>query len=170
MSYILEALGKAEQKRRADDDIPELSSALYEGKHLEVRPFWQTLLAWLGGFLIAFTLGALARPAIDRLFADAPTQAQSVLVNAAQTAPDQTPKEAPSVATKPADNPAPDGLSRFKLSVISWSDKPSKRFGMINNGVIHEGDVLPGDYKVVKIEKNHLRLRKAGETFHLWLQ
>lgn len=154
MSFLLDALGKADDDRRRAE-VPELrnfrrppSSPL--GRAL--RAF--VLLLVLG---LVFALGYFSRPYVDQLLAD--DQAEAVAAPAATVA--ETAVQLPAADTQTAE-------SKLELEVISWSPRQQARFAMIDGIVLHEGDELESGERLLEIENEAVVLQRAdGEIFRL---
>ena len=159
MSFLLDALGKADTDRRLSE-VPELSS---RRQTAAVSP-WLLALKWLALLLLAallFLAGYLARPMIE-----AKSSSVEVLpASEVKMKPVQTPEMV--VPTQTIIESVQN--SQHKLSVISYSDLPAVRFAMINGFVTHEGDVLATGEKIMKIEKQAVVLEKSGAETRLVL-
>lgn len=168
MSFLLDALGRADDDRRRKD-IPELHSRAIKYRSPWRYVFLGVLMAAL--LLLAFTLGYLLRPALDTtLFQEEPGPAAAPLA-AAQSSPAETaaPPQ-PVAAEKSADSAVkPDTAAKpgYELEVISYAAEPSARFAMINGIVVHEGDVLGGGERLSKIEKDAVVLDVSGRSVRI---
>ena len=60
--------------------------------------------------------------------------------------------------------PALDELFSCKLSAIAWDENPDQRLAVINDSVLHEGDLL-GGATVLRINPDHVVFSDRGEVF-----
>ncbi len=178
MSYILEALGKAE-KTRKQEHLTELASDLYRPSQRSAADRWLKGVLWVLVPLISFLLGYLARPYIERVHINidgAPTVNNTAATKTKQAKP--TPKlitsnaaveavleqrKSPEVTTQPVQQN--DAHTNLTVSVISFSDTATERFAMVNGVIVKEGDTLGSGERVVQIDKTSVLLDRLGQSF-----
>lgn len=167
MSFLLDALGKADHDRRRSE-VPELRSYNRASR----SPFLGVLrgLLLLCLLLIFFVFGYVTRPYLETtLFG----QTRVSLVGSPAPAIEE-PVEVPApnesdhtvaVASTAYDNFA----SKFELEVISYSESPAVRFVMINGSVIHEGEVLDTGEQLILIEPDAVVLLQGDREIRVGL-
>jgi hypothetical protein len=57
-----------------------------------------------------------------------------------------------------------DELFSYKLSAIAWDEDPDQRLAVINDRILHEGDLL-GGATVLRINPDHVVFSDRGEVF-----
>ena len=162
MSFLLDALGKADNDRRSAE-VPELRT--YNQGHRS--PFRRLLriLIWVSLVLLSFELGYFLRPYLEINLSGEPlaqkAEVSRMRSDVANVAP--TPEQAPPVVVAP-----PEVMARvLELEVISYSESPDVRFAMINGSLVHEGDVLDTGEHLIKIEPNAVVLDRAGKQIRI---
>jgi hypothetical protein len=63
-----------------------------------------------------------------------------------------------------SDMPSLDELFRCKLSAIAWDEKPDQRLAVLDDRILHEGDLL-GEATVLRINPDHVVFDHRGELF-----
>ena len=158
MSFLLDALGKADDDRRRAE-VPELRTYRHRKSSVLSRVGRGLLLLIL--VLGAFAGGYFARPWLDTAWSSGEvgkTAGTPAADNPAVTGP-------PAEEASPSDSlVAPAGL---ELEVISWSERPQARFAMINGAVVHEGDTLASGERLLRIEEDAVVLQQSGQTMRL---
>jgi len=167
MSFLLDALGKADDDRRRAE-VPELRT--YNQSHGfalggVARGF--ILLCLLLGF---FALGYFLRPYMETSWFARSGPGQDVpTVQSLEHAPDQIVAK-PSGTLSPEKKIAPETPIRtYALEVISYSDSPGERFVMINCEVVHEGGRLITGETLLSISPDAVVLESAGDQFRVGL-
>lgn len=153
MSFLLDALGKADYDRRRAE-VPELKNYNQDNK----RSLQRTLRAFvlMSLLLISFVLGYFLRPYLE------PILFEGSSVNAVNV-PETRDTQAKRDPTQVEQIAPPEVVARvLELEVISYSDVPAVRFAMINGVVAHEGDVLGTGERLLKIEPDAVVLDRAG--------
>jgi len=190
MSYILEALKKAEAERQRGA-VPTLQSlsAAPAAEAVEAKPllryalYGAVLLALLLlGLLIArwmTTTPAVPQPAVVQASAPAPMRVEPRVLPPPAPRVVEAPKPAVVVAPPVAAAPAsalvptlaelPDALRRslppLKLGGSMYSDQPAARMLIINSVVYHEGDALAPGLKLESIGLRKAQLSYQGQAF-----
>ena len=161
MSFLLDALGKADDDRRRAE-VPELRTYQRKDASLWARVGRALLLLVL--LLGAFAGGYLARPGLEGLWSpeQKPDSART-----ANTAPEPLAAVNKSLPVPASSPEAPATKSTLELEVISWSERPHARFAMINGAVVHEGDTLATGELLLRIEQNAVVLQQSDQTFRL---
>lgn len=163
MSFLLDALGKAETDRD-QGQIPELKTPVPRRKSPLNRALQIGLLLCL--LFASFVLGYIARPYLEKKTANVNLADQATISAAAVSKVVETP-DAPTIV-KPTIAAQADDHSII-LSAISFSDKPEIRFVMLNNSVMYEGDELATGERVVRIERHGVVLEKSGQQSRIGL-
>ncbi len=178
MSYILEALNKAETTRK-QENLSELPSGLYRPSTVSAPHRWLKRALFLLTLLLCFILGYVARPYIDNMqisFSKPESQVLTVIDPTAEPPKVALPKIVSSDARVEtvlqdlrlsAQEKLEPASTEPLLSVISYSADSTERFAMINNIILYEGDVLSSGEQLVQIDKNSVLLEKEGESFVL---
>lgn len=159
MSFLLDALGKADDDRRKAE-VPELRTYRRRETTVWGRIGRASVLIVL--LLVAFGSGYLARPWLETSWL-AEKEVNTV------AGPVQTTVAAPDVTTaKPVGGPQTTAVtSVLELEVISWSERPQARFAMINGSVVHEGDTLDSGERLLRIEQDAVVLKQSDQTIRL---
>ncbi|MCP4009505.1 MAG: general secretion pathway protein GspB [Proteobacteria bacterium] len=174
MSFLLDALGKADDDRRRSE-VPELRT-YNQGRRSPMRAVIRGFLL-LSLCLAFFTLGYFLRPALEKnLF----TKGVASMSNL-PAQPKEQPVERPA-SRQPAKMTAAENVPKavekaakveasqaFELEVISYSNSPTARFAMINGAVIHEGEMLISGETLLLIEADAVILEKAGRQIRVGL-
>ncbi len=157
MSFLLDALGKADHDRRRAD-VPELKTYNQDNRSSLRRSLRAFVLMSL--LLISFVLGYFMRPYLEPVL----FEGSSVNTGSVPETRDTQAKSTPVLDPSPVEQIAPpEVVARvLELEVISHSDVPAVRFAMINGVVVHEGDVLSTGERLLKIEPNAVVLDRAG--------
>ncbi len=164
MSFLLDALGKADDDRRRAV-VPELRTPGHRRNAPTRRVL--TLVMLLCLVLFSFAAGYFSRPYIEPGFSlsivrdDLPRSDQAEI----------TVKE---VAVKPViaavvPAPEPEAAPVIELSVISYSSVPAERFVMLNGVVVYEGDILATGEIVLEIQPDGVILDMQGQRYTLGL-
>jgi len=187
MSFLLDALGKADDDRRRAI-VPELRASRYQRRSPWRRVLHIVLI--LVAVLVAFILGYVARPYIERggdaappvtevsgsisTRPEAPAPSPALpdastdpAMTSAPSAVGETPVLAPRLPEPALSRPEPSGLGAVELSVISYSSQPAARFVMLDGVVMYEGDMLDEDVRLVLIKPNGVVLERNGQTFSI---
>lgn len=156
MSFLLDALGKAE-KKRLNDEVPELRSPVQTRQWYERKIIISSALIVL--MLISLLIGYSVRP----LFEKSSTSAQ-VASLAAKAVNNNISGASIKVNNRQLENNQSIQLNNagHKLSAISYSDTPAIRFAMINGNVMYEGDLLSSDEQLIMIKERRVILEKEG--------
>lgn len=177
MSIILEALRKSERERRLGQ-IPTLESgnpAPMPLRGLATRLAAFALLVLLAGG--AYWWWVHPRPETGRSAESAAT------VPAGKTqpaiAPPRAAEKAPPIPAEPhgenrlspvaGEPPAsvPPRTPPLVLNALSWSEDPKRRFVMINQAIVREGQLLPGGATLHEITREGAVLEFQGQRFTL---
>lgn len=165
MSYILEALKKSERER-ALGGVPSLDTV-----HERVRP--ASLLPWVIALIAVLLLSAMVALWLLRdggpVIAETAQAPPAGTVKEAQTPAMVAPPPAPAGGSRAAVGTLPPALSAqlpaLAVNVVSYSDEPGKRFIMINQRILREGDRLGTDIMVREIMRDSARLEFRGHEF-----
>jgi hypothetical protein len=165
MSFLLDALGKADHDRRRSE-VPELRT--YNPiEHSPLRGLLRGLI-WLSLLVLTFALGYFSRPYLDTTFfyhgvAGESKSIEKMDSNSQDKAALATPAQAKALENVPqeADH------TTYELEVISYSDFPPARFAMINGAMLHEGEMLVSGEILLLIEPDAVVLDKAGKQIRL---
>ena len=167
MSFLLDALGKADHDRRRSE-VPELRTYEQRGGS-SLRSILRGVLI-ISLLLLSFAAGYVLRPVLENavfggiLLARAPVEEQGIDTPAgvgAASEPDPVAPLASDTIRMPGAIPV--------LEVISYSETPSARFAMINGAVVYEGEVLATGERVLEIEANAVLLDRSGEQIRVGL-
>ncbi len=158
MSFLLDALGKADDDRRRAE-VPELRTYRHRKTSVLGRVARGLLLASL--ILGAFAGGYFARPWLETSWSPGKT------VNPESAAPPSLESGTDPAVSAPASAAAPKGVAGLELEVISWSERPQARFAMINGAVVYEGDTLVSGERLLRIETDAVILQQSELTIRL---
>lgn len=164
MSFLLDALGKADHDRR-QSEVPELRM------HNQVRrsPIGRLLhgVGFSGLLILCFALGYVLRPYLETLVSDPlESSVSNVPVKSMEKPADEkiAAQPLPAVTAKLP----PEPVSRaYELEVISYSEFPAVRFAMINGAMVYEGEVLGSGEVLLLIESDAVVLEKAGKQIRV---
>jgi len=156
MSYILEALRKSERERSLGK-VPTLNAATQVAKPRSYVGWWLALLLAIcifsGWWLWYGRMGAAGPVAASPMTGvPAPTAAtrnQTVASDSAEVV-----------------EPGQHG-SAIVLNVISWSADPQRRFAMINQKIVREGEALSPGVTVKSIEADRVIISRQGQEMVL---
>ena len=169
MSFLLDALGKADEDRRRAE-VPELRT--YRQSY---RSPWRRVLSGLlivSLLVLSFVAGYLLRPVLEPAFSRLSGPAESIAPSVTpvqapvQTAPAQAPPVTQFQAPRPI-NAQEMTLPGIELEVISYAENPAARFAMINGLVLHEGDALQTGERLLVIERDAVILDRAGQAVRI---
>ena len=186
MSYILQALKKAEAERGLGR-VPRLETPAPLGSTPGLTParWWPWLvLAGLSGAALAVALwwwwpAAIEVQAVAARLAAPPMTVAPVATPppvAAAPMPVLRPPPvlvAPQPATKPAPSPPPQawptgpGWPSLSVNGSVYADEPAQRLLIVNGQVLREGDAASADLTLVSIGPKSAVLRYKGATY-LW--
>lgn len=180
MSYILDAIRKAE-KQRQEETVPSLETMVLERKqkHLNGGKRW---LVW---GLLAIVLGMswyLNKEQVNRWLGQGTTTlgqwyqavesgilglvgmdegtTDNARGDSGLASTDTTESQATSTALTPAQRRL---LQQIRFSVISYSTDPNKRFAMVGGDTLREGDSLEG-FPITRIRKDGVMLDVNGRA------
>ena len=165
MSYILEALRKSERER-ALGRVPSLDTV-----HERARP--ASPLPWVIAMIAVLVLSAAVAAWLLRDSAPGVTETSpgspSASVTPAPTPPAAAPPAPPVGDARVAAGTLPPSLREqlpaLAVNVVSYSDEPAKRFIMINQRILREGEQLGPDIMVREIMSDGARLEFRGHEF-----
>jgi len=170
MSFLLDALGKADDDRRRSE-VPELRS-YNQGSRSPLRAVIRGFLL-LGLCVVFFALGYFLRPALEKtLFPQGVSSMSNLPAQAKEQPVERQPAKiaAAEDASKAAEEaPKIEASQAFELEVVSYSSSPAARFVMINGAVIHEGEMLISGETLLLIEQDGVVLEKAGRQIKVGL-
>ena len=164
MSFLLDALGKADHDRRRSE-VPELRTYNRAG-HSSVRSVLRGL-ALVGLLFLFFALGYISHPYLEKTLAGHRVAEMSV------APPQGIEPVGKAVEPAPVPDPIAEGLLQqsagrlFELEVISYSDTPTARFAMINGAMVREGEVLVTGEILLMIEPDAVLLEQAGKQIRI---
>ena len=165
MSFLLDALGKADHDRRRSE-VPELKT--YNPGRRPVLRGGVRILIWLSLMTFFFSLGYFARPYLETTFFS------YEVVDTSKTSEEMLAKpEGKEASTETAQAGEIKNVARnsnqspYGLEVISYADSPPARFVMINGAMLHEGDRLGSGEVLLTIEPDAVVLDKAGTQIRL---
>lgn len=159
MSFLLDALGKADDDRRRAE-VPELKTYRQRKRSLLSRVLRIALL--LVSWLVVFALGYFLRPHLEAAWSPGNEASRAVA--------SEPPAEGMiDLATSQVPPPAQTNkeISALDLEVISWSENPQARFAMINGVVVYEGDTLSSGERLVEIKDDAVILMQDGSPVRL---
>jgi len=181
MSYILDALNKADKERKQ-------SATPTTETMMTAKPTTQSNVVWFVALIIIVCIVAL-------WFVFQSQEATKPIASAVSSAPTPTPIKPKPIPSKPAatvqtattftsvepqdikEEPQPipnimglDETIRNRLPAINisahvFSQDATKRMVIINNQVVHEGDYIAADLKLSTIQQHGLELNFEGNTF-----
>ncbi len=165
MSFLLDALGKADDDRRRAA-VPELRTRGHQ-RNMPTRSVFRIVLLMLLA-LISFALGFLSRPYLEpgytiSIVRDGENAAVS---SSAETNTAAAPAQNQFVRQKETQTPA---ATPIELSVISYSRVPTERFAMLNGFLMYEGDILSVGERLIEIRPDGVLLEKDGRQYKLSL-
>ena len=167
MSFLLDALGKADDDRRRDA-VPELRTRGHR-RNTPTRSLLRIVLLVLFG-LISFSLGFFSRPYLE------PGYTISIVRDGEKAAVSASPKTSVASASVQNQIGSPDGTQalpvtaqEIELSVISYSSEPTERFAMLNGFLMYEGDILSAGERLIEIRPDGVLLEKDGRQYKLSL-
>ncbi len=163
MSFLLDALGKADDDRRRSE-VPELRT-YNQGSRSPLRAVIRGFLL-LSLCVVFFALGYFLRPALEKTLVP---QGVSSMSNLPAQAKEQPVERQPAKIAAAEDAPKIEASQAFELEVVSYSSSPAARFVMINGAVIHEGEMLISGETLLLIEQNGVVLEKAGRQIRIGL-
>lgn len=163
MSFLLDALGKAETDRD-QGQIPELKTPASRRKSPINRLLQMGLLLCL--LLVAFALGFIARPYFDEKMGNVNPADQ---IATSSTALSKAADRLDEPVVDKSDAVAQSDTHPINISAISYSEKSEIRFVMLNNAVMYEGDELATGERIVRIEQHGVVLEKAGQKIRIGL-
>ena len=178
MSYILDAIRKAE-KQRQEETVPSLEAMVYERKQKH-RPVGWRWMIWVGLALVAGLSWYLNRDQFSSWSTRGAErvgewyhQAESGLLGLfGSKAPGETGGSGGGLAANGnGPQPAPTALTpaqrkllqQIRFSVISYSADPNKRFAMVENDTLREGDLLEG-FTIMRIRKDGVMIDVNGRA------
>jgi len=177
MSFLLDALGKADDDRRRAM-VPELRASRYQRRSPGRRALSIVLL--ICAILLSFVQGYLARPYIEqRLSGEVSASSSSAEVSppdverpvepqTAAVEPGRLPDKVVAAPVMPAVQPEPAlAADPIELSVISYAKQPAARFVMLDGVVMYEGDMLDEEVRLVQIKPDGVILERNGQEFSI---
>lgn len=173
MSFLLDALGKADDDRRRAM-VPQLRASRYQRRSPTRRALSMVLI--IGALVLSFGLGYIARPYLEsRLSAGSAevsasaAQSPAVVPRSPSLQPDNPPLDN-EVAAKRVPEVQPEPVSpadSIELSVISYATKPTARFVMLDGVVMYEGDMLDEEIRLLLIKPDGVVMEKNGQEFSI---
>ncbi|PCI01749.1 MAG: hypothetical protein COB79_03555 [Zetaproteobacteria bacterium] len=181
MSYILDALNKADKERKQ-------SATPASETIIATKPATQSNVVWFVALIIIVCIVAL-------WFVFQSQEATKPIASAVSSAPTPTPIKPKSIPSKPAatvqttttftpaapqdikkepqpipnimglDETIRNRLPAINISAHVFSQDATKRMVIINNQVVHEGDYIAADLKLSTIQQHGLELNFEGNTF-----
>lgn len=164
MSFLLDALGKADDDRRRAT-VPELRAPGHRRNTPTRSAFRIVLLMVL--LLISFALGFLSRPYFDSGYAIKIVRDVENSAALAKEVDATLPLARPNATTQD-EMQLPASLP-IELSVISYSSVPTERFAMLNGFLMYEGDILSAGERLIEIKPGGVLLEKDGRQYKLGL-
>ena len=165
MSFLLDALGKADHDRRRSE-VPELRTYSQTGRS-PLRGVLRSF-ALLSLLCLFFGLGYFSRPFLDRNIFNAETAGSNPVV---PQVPENRVTPAVSTPSAPAEVSESAVLQKvaraFDLEVISYSELPTARFVMINGTMLREGEMLGSGETLLTIEPDAVVLDAAGKQIRV---
>ena len=175
MSYILDAIKKAEKQRRRDQ-VPTLDSIVAQGKKPRSRFNSRILLTWAGILLLVAAAVWFRQPitlAVDAGYTRITQALHSAGGRIEQVMQDRTGPEP--VKTKPTppvlppqNSTIPDNtrkaLERISFTVISYSTDPNRRFVMDGSRILREGDYID-EFQIAHIKREGVVLDVNGRDY-----
>lgn len=181
MSHILDAIRKAEQQRQ-EETVPSLETMVHErrtrkgGRRSGSWLIWVLLLIVLGAswYLNQNQMNQWGKQGLvaGQQWMDQGSRYVQGLLARVTGKPDSTAGQSSNDSSggeAPADNPAPLTaaqralLKQIRFSVISWSNDPDKRFAMVGNDTLREGDLLEG-FPITGIRKDGVMVDVNGRA------
>ena len=162
MSFLLDALGKADEDRRRAE-VPELRA--YRQREPSLQGSILRLLLLVVLLAAAFALGYFLRPSLESIFTFS-EQETATAISEREAGENTPPAESKTVVAAPSTQTSHPGV-KLELEVISWSENPQSRFAMINGAVVYEGDTLSSGERLVKIEADAVILQQDGVALRL---
>lgn len=162
MSFLLDALGKADNDRRRAA-VPELRTRGHKRNTPTRKAFRIVLLMFLA--LISFVLGFLSRPYIEPGYTISIIREESNAVALSDADGDKSRSAPLNIAEK--EKLQPSLVQQIELSVISYSSVPTERFAMLNGFLMYEGDILSAGERLIEIQPDGVLLEKDGRQYNV---
>ena len=182
MSYILDAIKKAESQRQ-QDHVPTLQSVISHQADSQSSISRNKLIGFAVLFVLLLLLVWFRLPIVqsfsfagDKILSlfesdnlvdsegDQQLSQQQVADQTTEQAPEQPPRQ---LKVQPVlSEVQKNKLQNIKLSVISYSSNPNKRFVMDGETLLREGDVIQG-FKITEIEKNSILVEALGQNYRI---
>ena len=167
MSFLLDALGKADDDRRRSE-VPELRT-YNQGRRSPLRVAIRGFLL-LSLCIVFFALGYFLRPTLEKtLFAKGVASMSNLPAQAKEQPVERPVSRQPEKMVAAEDAPKIEANQAFELEVVSYSNSPAARFVMINGAVIREGEILISGETLLLIEPDGVVLEKAGQQIRIGL-
>ena len=164
MSFLLDALGKADHDRR-QSEVPELRT------HNQVRrsTIGRVLrgVGLVGLLILCFALGYALRPYLETLISDPVEPGMSNVPAQTMEKPANEDIVAQPSSAATVNLPPEPASQAYELEVISYSESPAARFAMINGAMVREGEVLRSGEILLLIESDAVVLEKAGKQIRV---
>jgi hypothetical protein len=169
MSFLLDALGKADHDRRRSE-VPELRT-YNPARRSPLRGLLRGL-TWLSLLVFTFALGYFLRPYLDTTFFNHGVASEGKLTEQMVSKPEDkaisvTPVQTKALALENVPQESGADHTAYELEVISYSDSPPARFAMINGVMLYEGEKLGSGEVLLMIEPDAVVLDKAGTQIRL---
>jgi len=193
MSYILDAIKKAEDQRR-QEQVPTLDSIVAQGIKPRSRFNFRGLLTWTGLLLVVAVAVWFRQPITDAVGAgytrivqalhSVGSRIEQVVQDRTEPSPEtetvaketgqitEPPASVPVAATAPAiaankpriPQTTRKALERISFTVISYSADPDRRFVMDGSRVLREGDYIE-EFQIAHIKREGVVLDVNGEDY-----
>jgi hypothetical protein len=164
MSFLLDALGKADHDRR-QSEVPELRTYNQVRRSTIGRVLRGVGL--VGLLILCFALGYALRPYLERLVSDPLEPGMSNVPAQIMEKPANEDIIAQPSPAATVNLPSEPDSQAYALEVISYSESPAARFAMINGAMVREGEVLRSGEVLLFIESDAVVLEKAGKQIRV---
>jgi hypothetical protein len=165
MSFLLDALGKADHDRR-QAEVPELRTY----NQARRSPLGRALRVFglVGLLMSCFALGYILRPYLEAInFDHAEPSTSNVSAPKLEKPASEDVTAQPSQTAVVNNVPLQAASKAYELEVISYSEYPAARFVMINGAMVHEGEILGSGEVLLLIEPDGVVLEKAGKQIRV---
>lgn len=177
MSYILDAIKKAERQRQ-QEQVPTLESII-SARYPKKNHFDPKRIGKIAGIVIFLALIGWFHKPILRGIGQSLTVVVSWTGNLFSSSnskennqPSGNSDQQDNVDTQASDNSVnlstgqKAALNQIKFTVISYSKDPNKRFVMDGSRVLREGDTVQG-FPILAIEKNSIVVDVGGQNYQV---
>lgn len=167
MSFLLDALGKADDDRRRSA-VPELRASGWQ-RNTPKRSLFRVVLL-LVVVLVSFAMGFFSRPYFEPGYTISIVRDAQNIATSSKQGSEKPSLERPNMENSEKvsqDEIQPPLSAPIELSVISYSSVPIERFAMLNGFLMYEGDILSAGERLIEIKADSVVLEKDGRQYTL---